>query len=81
MPPSSTPPNYDELVEPPESTPFDWEEGAITVRRFCDEYDFGRARAFQLMKSGLLVWGRLNGRTRRISRKSANNLLAKESNT
>jgi len=70
------PQKLDDLVAPPISTRDDWTEGAMTVATYCREFDVGRGKAFDQMRSGDLVWGRLSGRTRRISRKSAVDLFA-----
>ena len=68
----------DDLDTPPESAPGDWDHGAMSVASFCSTFDVGRSAAFEWMKEGRLVWGRM-GRQRRISRRSAASLFANES--
>jgi hypothetical protein len=68
----------EDLDTPPLSDPSDWSQGAMSVASFCSTFDVGRCTAFEAMKAGKLVWGRM-GRQRRISRRSATNLFANES--
>ena len=72
------PRTQDDLDAPPPSTPLDWEGGAMRVSTFCSEYDASRSMAFELMKRGDLIWGRM-GRDRRISRRSAAEHFANQS--
>lgn len=63
--------------EPPVLPRKIWEDGAMTVTQTARFLGCSRKHCFELMSRGELPWGRL-GKTRRIPRKAALDLLAGE---